>query len=288
MPRRSRRIARLAILVSSCCAHRIALMPSLMDSSNPSDWSGALSSYGEALDMLAAGKKDPSKLKSLDAWYMDSKQAAKTKGDLDTSTLSKIVEWKLSRGTFRPGLLQKAQSNDEKTVRHAYSLALAELMPVEQSDGKRAIGEDAASADALAAATRAVKAMDKNLFGVGPATATAVLARVFPGSVAFMSDDTMLGCGLFSRSAEIKYDMKTFSRFNEIVQSRARLLNSRLGRREWTGDAVGRALWARQVLARLGGAGGPPKAPAAAAASAKRPAATAGGALGVRKTIGKP
>merc|ERR1712194_502256 len=94
------------------------------------------------------------------------------------------------------------------------------------------------------------KALDKNLHGVGPATATGLLARSFPASVAFMSDEAMLGCGLFSK----KSDMKTFTTFNEKVQNRARQLNATLGRREWTGDAVARALWSVEMLAKLAAA----------------------------------
>lgn len=226
-----------------------APMVSLMSSSEPVHWNAALASYRKALDCVANGKQDPSKLKSLDEWYSDPERVAEQGSSLDKATLVKIVEWKLSRGTFRPGLLEKAKSNGEAAVKDAYSKACELLMSVDAQE----LGEgiDVSSA-LLQAATKAVSVLEKNLFGIGPATATAVLARVFPHAVAFMSDDAMLGCGLFSKPAEIKYTLKTFSRFNEIVQGQAHLLNSGLGKRQWTGDDVGRALWADLHLVRRG------------------------------------
>eukprot|EP00928_Gymnodinium_smaydae_P017032 TRINITY_DN1647_c0_g2_i1.p1 TRINITY_DN1647_c0_g2~~TRINITY_DN1647_c0_g2_i1.p1 ORF type:complete len:262 (-),score=67.43 TRINITY_DN1647_c0_g2_i1:218-1003(-) len=260
-------------------------MPQLWESNKLVDWNAAIKSYAEALGLLAASKRDPAKLTTLDKWYLDPKHAAEQKTILKKETLVKIVEWKLSRGTFRPGLLQKAQSNSEKSVKDAAAQAYDVLSSAEKTDAKQPLSCNHASAEVLDAASKAIKALDKNLFGVGPATATAALARAFPGMVAFMSDEAMLGCGLFSKPGDIKYDLKTFSRFNELVQNKARLLNSTLGRREWTGDMVGRALWAHEVLARNAG-----KTPASATAgaAAKRPSAAASAAEGsaakVRKT----
>merc|ERR1712113_324801 len=94
----------------------------------------------------------------------------------------------------------------------------------------------------------AVKLLDRTLHGVGPATATAVLARQFPWAVAFMSDDAMLASGLFDKVQGIKYDIKTFSDFNKLVQLKSDSLNKTLGKKLWTGDAVARALWTEHVL----------------------------------------
>merc|ERR1712060_463792 len=102
--------------------------------------------------------------------------------------------------------------------------------------------------DVHSAATKAVKVLDKALTGVGPATATAVLSRQFPWAVAFMSDDAMMASGLFNRVADIKYDIKTFSNFNKLVQGKADSLNGKLGKCAWTGDAVAQALWAQNVI----------------------------------------
>eukprot|EP00931_Biecheleriopsis_adriatica_P081278 TRINITY_DN54597_c0_g1_i1.p1 TRINITY_DN54597_c0_g1~~TRINITY_DN54597_c0_g1_i1.p1 ORF type:complete len:254 (+),score=72.87 TRINITY_DN54597_c0_g1_i1:34-762(+) len=209
----------------------------LFKSTDSTIWTTALSSYSRALDAVAAEKKDPAKLKSLDAWFCNSK-LEKDRRALDKASLSRIVEWKLSRGTFRPGLLQKAQSNSEQAVKTAYQSAKALLLAANA----------AGSSAALEAATEAIRVLDKSLFGVGPATATAVLSRCFPEAVAFMSDEAMLACGLFKKKSELKYDIKTFSRFNELMQTKALSLTS-CGKRKWTGNDVAKALWAETVLA---------------------------------------
>lgn len=263
-----------------------AMGKKLFESEAPSEWSAALAKYQEALDGLASKKQDPSKLKALDRWYLDPKDAASQRKKVTKETLEKLVEWKLTRGTFRPGLLQKAKSNAEKTLVDAYLEASNHLVGAERLDSKMGTSITEAPAELLQAATLAVKALDKNLHGVGPATATGLLARSFPASVAFMSDEAMLGCGLFSKKSDIKYDMKTFTTFNEKVQNRARQLNATLGRREWTGDAVARALWSVEMLAKLAAAPTAlPKAATRAETRAKRHTAISESSSQVKKKL---
>lgn len=223
----------------------------LFDSADGQRWKEALALYDEALQRVADRKKDPSKLQALDKWFYSAKEA---KGaEVDKAYVCKVAEWKLSRGTFRPGLLQKVQSNSEQAVKKAFAAA------------SESIEEDPA---------KALKALDAALAGVGPATASAVLCRAFPNKVAFMSDEAMLGCGLFSKASEIKYDLKTFARFNEIVQQKALELGA-----PWTGDAVAKALWATRTLQRDAAAPKP--------AVMKVPATKVSSSTGVRKTIAK-
>lgn len=215
----------------------------LMQSDKPVDWSAALKSYKEALGLVASAKNNPAKLLSLDSWYLDGQTDIPKCKAMPYSTskeeLCKIVEWKLSRGTFRPGLLQKAESNSKKAVESACREAESILQAAQNSALEEVLGK----------ATQAVRVLDKNLSGVGPATATAVLARQFPWAVAFMSDDAMLASGLFNAAAAIKYDIKTFASFNKLMQEKASSLNQKLGKSAWTGDAVARALWAQHILA---------------------------------------
>lgn len=214
-----------------------------MQSDKPVDWSAALKSYKEALGAVAGAKKNPAKLLSLDSWYLDGQTDISRSKAMPYSTckekLCKIVEWKLTRGTFRPGLLQKAESNSKKVVESACKEAESTLQAAHSSTLEEVLGK----------ATQAVRVLDKNLSGVGPATATAVLARQFPWAVAFMSDDAMLASGLFNTAAAIKYDIKTLTSFNKLMQEKASSLNQKLGKRVWTGDAVARALWAQHILA---------------------------------------
>ena len=46
---------------------------------------------------------------------------AVTKVCLVQAYLVKVMEWKLTRGTFRPGLLQKVQQNSEEEVKTSFA-----------------------------------------------------------------------------------------------------------------------------------------------------------------------
>jgi len=213
-----------------------------MKSDDPMDWSAALKSYKAALELVAGAKKDPSKLLLLDRWYADGQVdipgCKAMPYSTDFETFIKICEWKLTRGIFRPGLMQRAQSNRDQEVEEACKRAEAHLQ----------VAAGCNPEDVHGAAVQAVNLLDRTLFGVGPATASAILARQFPWAVAFMSDEAMQASGLFSRATDIKYDIKAFANFNKLVQGKADSLNKKLGKCAWTGDAVARALWAHHHL----------------------------------------
>ncbi|CAK9080243.1 unnamed protein product [Durusdinium trenchii] len=155
---------------------------------------------------------------------MVSKDGAQEGQGHHVAYLLKVLEWKLTRGTFRPGLLQKAQLNSEEEVKRCFQAAY-DLLAAPDADG-----------------SKAVKALT-SLQGVGPVTASALLCRATPQRVAYMSDEAVLGSGLFKRAADIKYDMKTYTRFNQLVQAKALELGNR-----WTGDQVAKALWTHVKL----------------------------------------
>ncbi|CAK9080363.1 unnamed protein product [Durusdinium trenchii] len=152
---------------------------SLMASCDGQLWSKALQGYGSALRQLASRKQDPSKLEALDEWFQ------KTEPKKDKAYLLKVLEWKLTRGTFRPGLLQKAQLNSEEEVKRCF-----------QRLGWTLRGRSVTIRGPPQALT--------SLQGVGPVTASALLCRATPQRVAYMSDEAVLGSGLFKRAADIK------------------------------------------------------------------------------------
>ncbi|KAF9637106.1 CHL4 domain-containing protein [Lasiodiplodia theobromae] len=93
---------------------------------------------------------------------------------------SQLVEWKLKHGTFRPTLLALVRSNAPSAVEAATTEAFGILSSSRGASG----GEDGQNArmEALDVLTKALK-------GVGPATASLVLACREPRSTPFFSDE---------------------------------------------------------------------------------------------------
>ncbi|KAL3199523.1 hypothetical protein MRX96_013847 [Rhipicephalus microplus] len=141
----------------------------------PSQWSYVLSMYKEVLKQKAAlrtKKGGPEELIKLDAWYQEQLpktiQARKDK-HLVHEELVKIMKWKLMRGKYRPQLLDLVRINTELAVK---------------STSKKAFRKLPNLSGAITALT--------NLKGIGPATASAILAAAFPEQAPYMADESML------------------------------------------------------------------------------------------------
>ncbi len=76
------------------------------------------------------------------------------------------------------------------------------------------------------------------LRGVGPATASAVLAPVHPERFPFMADEAMEGAGV-----DRTYTEATYMTFSERLRKKAQQLGG-----QWSAEAVGRALWAAAIM----------------------------------------
>ena len=89
-----------------------------------------------------------------------------------------------------------------------------------------------------------VKALTRlsTLKGVGPATASAILALFFP-SEPFMSDEAMEGV---SGGGKAKYTVKSWREYRQRMQSRAK-------EGEWQMDELEKAYWSWAVLRRYKG-----------------------------------
>eukprot|EP00960_Hanusia_phi_P061031 764708-Hanusia_phi.AAC.5 len=75
------------------------------------------------------------------------------------------------------------------------------------------------------------------LKGIGPATASALLAHLDPERFPFMSDEALEGCGM-----RREYTLEAYLAFAEALTSKAKELGS-----EWDAEKVGRAMWARAM-----------------------------------------
>ncbi|KAG1366673.1 hypothetical protein COCNU_13G004630 [Cocos nucifera] len=176
-------------------------------------WTEALSAYDTRLQSLQ--KPD---LLPLDAFYRTELPLLLRRREphpfLSRTELRRLVQWKLSRGKWRPRLLDFVSSLDENLVESASTKAFAAL-----PDLSKAVSELTV------------------LKGVGPATASAVLAAYAPDVAPFMSDEAMMAA--LGNSKE--YTLKQYLAFAEKLQSKAKELS--IDGDCFTSSDVERALW---------------------------------------------
>ncbi|KAK1755011.1 hypothetical protein QBC47DRAFT_345138 [Echria macrotheca] len=116
-----------------------------------------------------------------------------------------LVEWKLRHGTFRPTLMKLVSSNAPATVEDTVSKAVKAYR--EHKDVSSAVN------------------ILTQLKGIGPATASLLLAVNFPDSVIFFADEAFYWlCGKGAK-CPIKYNVKEYLALNEQAQ----ILANRLG-----------------------------------------------------------
>ncbi|XP_012068157.1 uncharacterized protein LOC105630802 isoform X1 [Jatropha curcas] len=190
-------------------------------SSNLSLWKEALSSYSAHIKSL--NKPD---LVSLDEFYRIQLPSLLHQRNpnpyITTPELSKLMQWKLSRGKWRPRLLEFVSSLDEELVKSASQKAFESLPDVSKAVSQLTV-----------------------LKGVGPATASAVLAAYAPDVAPFMSDEAMEAALGSSKS----YTLKQYLFFVDKLQSKAKELS--IDGDFFTPSDVERALWSSVVGAKL-------------------------------------
>ncbi|GKT43132.1 uncharacterized protein ColSpa_03313 [Colletotrichum spaethianum] len=105
-----------------------------------------------------------------------------------------LVDWKLRHGKFRPTLMKFVSSNDSAAV---------------QKTVKEAIDSYRDTADLSAALNILTK-----LKGIGPATASLLLAVHYPQKVLFFSDEAYYWLCNKGQKASLKYNMKEYESLN--------------------------------------------------------------------------
>lgn len=217
----------------------------------------ALTRYEDRVGLLAKAKGKPA-LPADDAWVWGGLGDDLRRGGgagLTVDRLARVMAWKLARGKFRPRLTQLVRENSEEAAADAGAEAMA-----------------AADAGDVRAAVKALCV----LRGVGPATASAVLAAYRPGVFAFMADEALAAVC----SRPFKYSLPEYLQFSAEVAKLAKRLGS-----GWTPHDVSQALWSQAVGRTLGdddsedesgGEGEAEKAKAAAHPKRKPPRTTPG------------
>ncbi|KAL9396457.1 hypothetical protein Peur_010710 [Populus x canadensis] len=190
-------------------------------SSDVSLWKNSLSAYPARIQSL-----NKPNLVSLDDFYRIELPSLIHQRNPDphitTPELSKLMQWKLSRGKWRPRLLDFVASLDESHVKSASQKAFESLPDV----------------------SKAVSALTV-LKGVGPATASAVLAAYAPDVAPFMSDEAMEA--VLGNSKD--YTLKQYLLFVDKLQTKSKELSS--VRDIFTPSDIERALWSSAVGAKL-------------------------------------
>ncbi|KAL8492182.1 hypothetical protein ACS0TY_023712 [Phlomoides rotata] len=158
-------------------------------------WKEALFSYEAAIKTL--GKPN---LITLDDYYRKELPNLLHHRDPDpyitTDELSRLMEWKLGRGKWRPRLLAFVSSLNDAVVTDASRKAFASLPDVSKAISELTV-----------------------LKGVGPATASAVLAAYAPDLAPFMSDEAMVAVLGDSKD----YSLKRYVAFVEKMQAKAKV-----------------------------------------------------------------
>lgn len=180
-------------------------------------WKEALSSYKSQIQSL----NKPS-LVSLDDFYTSELPLLITQRNpkpfINVSELSELMQWKLARGKWRPRLLNFVSSLSDDVVKSASQKAFLALPDI----------------------TKAVNELTI-LKGVGPATASAILAAYAPDIAPFMSDEAMEAAIGNSKD----YTLKNYVTFAAKLQEKAKDLTT-VGN-PFTPSDVERALWSSAV-----------------------------------------
>ena len=186
-------------------------MPSLWSSSEVARWREALDRYPSVI--AAQGVKS---LAELDAWYRDTLPGAigsRVPAHVTPEELARLTRWKMSRGEWRPRNLQLVEGNDPELV-VATSVAALAAVP----DPRKPIR------------------ILSELAGVGPATASAVVAAYRPDLYPFL-DDTV--AQVIPSLGAPAFTLPFYRRYAEALRERAAELGA-----GWTPVTVERALWA--------------------------------------------
>ena len=184
---------------------------SLWGSNTLGDWKAALESY-EAV----VARQGVASLPELDRWYREELPDAITgrrAAHVTHSEIVKLAEWKMARGVWRARNLALVRGNDPKLVVQTSTDALAR------------IPHPTAPITALA-----------ELAGVGPATASGVVAAARPDLYPFFDE---LVAAQVPGLGEVAWTTGYYRRYADALRERASDLAH-----GWTPVMIERALWA--------------------------------------------
>ena len=191
-------------------------MRSLFEEGACGPWKEALEGYSEAVSHRAVSRLD-----DLDHWYhgeLPRLLAERVPPQMFSSELVRVTEWKMKRGLFRGRNLFLVKSNDPDVVARTTAEAFA-LVPHLRKPVSRIC----------------------DLAGVGPATASAVLAALRPDLYPFFDEAVAEAIPGLGKAA---FTLVYYEKYQGRLRDRARELSVVCTDVAWTAHLVGVALWA--------------------------------------------
>ena len=170
----------------------------------------ALARYDQVIE-----RQGVARLSELDRWYhadLPSLIRGRAEPHVTLEELVRLTEWKMARGVWRAPNLVLVRGNDGDTVREVSGDALA-LVPH---------------------ATRPIATL-ASLKGIGPATASAVLAAAHPDRYPFFDE---LVAAQFPGLGPVKWTLGYYARYADALRDAAGGLGG-----AWTPASLERALW---------------------------------------------
>ena len=194
-------------------------MKALWTEASPAAWRAALDRYP-----VVVARQGVARLAELDTWYRDelpAQLASRRPPHVLLAELVRLTEWKMARGVWRARNLVLVKGNAPAAVVDASRAALA----------------------AVPHPTAPISALVK-LGGVGPATASAVVAAHAPDVYPFF--DELVAAQVPGLGA-VAWTLGYYARYADALRARAAQLGD-----SWTPVMVERALWVH-----VGGKRGP-------------------------------
>lgn len=191
-----------------------------------------LAKYEQCIEAIskAKGAAKPGRklLADLDKYRYEEATATfgggKPQRTMELDDVKTLVDWKLRHGKFRPALMKLVSSNDPDFVKDTVQECLK---------GYKADSDVPKALDVLT-----------KLKGIGPATASLLLAVHDPERVIFFADEAFYWLCCKGKKESIKYDAKEYKSLTE----RARKVCKRLGVRAVDVEKVAFAIMKRQKI----------------------------------------
>ena len=189
-------------------------MPDLWAADDCAAWAAALADYPACIS-----RQPSALLHKRDPWYRDelpARIAARPEPFITRDELVWVVEWKMARGAWRARNLHLARANPPDEVEDRSRAAFA------------AVPDERAPLKLLGA-----------LKGIGPATASAVLAAYRPDLYPFFDD--VVAAQVPGLSAD--FTLTAYLPYAAALRARAARLATHCPDQPWTAQLVGLALW---------------------------------------------